>query len=57
VVADYAYTPVALGVQPLLTEFNQIALFTSIASLVLTGKACSPLSAQWRTTLTRPRHR
>jgi branched-chain amino acid transport system substrate-binding protein len=45
--ADFANTSVALGVQPLLTEFNRIALFTSVASSVLTGKACSPLSAQW----------
>jgi branched-chain amino acid transport system substrate-binding protein len=45
--ADFGNTSVALGVVPLLTEYNRIALFTSVASSVLTGKACSPLSAQW----------
>lgn len=46
-VADFGNTSVALGVQPLLTEFDRIAMFTSVASSVLTGKACSPLSVQW----------
>jgi branched-chain amino acid transport system substrate-binding protein len=47
IAADFGNTSVALGVVPLLTELNRIALFTSVASSVLTGKACSPLSAQW----------
>ena len=46
-VCDFANTPVALGTQPMLTQFQKIAIYTSVASSVLTGKACSPLSAHW----------
>ncbi|HBK09137.1 MAG TPA: ABC transporter permease [Acetobacteraceae bacterium] len=46
-VMDFGNTPIALGTQPMLTQFNKIAIYTSVASAVLTGKACSPLSAHW----------
>jgi branched-chain amino acid transport system substrate-binding protein len=46
-VCDFGNTPIALGTQPMLTQFNKIAIYTSVASSVLTGKACSPLSAHW----------
>ena len=46
-VCDFGNTPVALGTQPMLTQFNKIAIYTSVVSAVLTGKACSPLSAHW----------
>ncbi len=46
-VADFANTSVALGVQPLLAQFNRIAMYTSVGTTVLTGKACSPLSVHW----------
>ncbi len=47
VAVDFANTSVALGVQPLLAPMNKIALYTSIGTSVLTGKACSPLSVHW----------
>ena len=46
-VADFANTSVALGVQPMLTQFNKIAIYTSVGSSIFTGKACSPLSIHW----------
>jgi len=46
-IADFANTSVALGVQPLLTQFNRIAIYTSVGTSILTGKACSPLSIHW----------
>lgn len=46
-VADFANTSVALGVQPMLTQFNRIAIYTSVGSSVMTGKSCSPLSIHW----------
>ncbi|MFO1025500.1 MAG: ABC transporter substrate-binding protein [Acetobacteraceae bacterium] len=46
-VADFANTSVGLGVQPMLTQFNRIAIYTSVGSTIFTGKACSPLSIHW----------
>ncbi|MEI7714158.1 MAG: ABC transporter substrate-binding protein [Rhodospirillales bacterium] len=46
-VADFANTSVALGVQPMLTQLNKIAMYTSVGTSILTGKACSPLSVHW----------
>jgi len=46
-VADFANTSVGLGVQPMLTQFNKIAIYTSVGSTIFTGKACSPLSIHW----------
>ena len=46
-VADFANTSVALGVAPLLTQLNKIAMYTSVGTTVLTGKACLPLSVHW----------
>jgi branched-chain amino acid transport system substrate-binding protein len=46
-VADFGNTSVALGAQPLLTQFDRIAIYTSVGTSILTGKACSPLSIHW----------
>jgi branched-chain amino acid transport system substrate-binding protein len=46
-VADFANTSVALGTQPLLTQFNKIAMYTGVGTSILTGEACSPLSVHW----------
>jgi branched-chain amino acid transport system substrate-binding protein len=44
---DIGITSVALGVQSLAREKNQIVVFTSSASSDLTGSACSPNGIHW----------
>ena len=46
-ITDVANTAIALGIQPLLTETHRIALYTTVGSSDLVGKACSPLSVLW----------
>jgi branched-chain amino acid transport system substrate-binding protein len=46
-ITDVANTAIALGIQPLLTETHRIALYTTVGSSELIGKACSPLSVLW----------
>jgi branched-chain amino acid transport system substrate-binding protein len=47
VIIDLANSAVALGVQELARQEGRIALISTSGSADLTGKACSPLGAQW----------
>jgi len=46
-VTDVTNSAIALGIQPMLTEFQKIAIYTTVGLGDLIGKACSPLSALW----------
>jgi len=46
-VIDVANSGIALGMQPLLSQFHRIALYTTVGNPLLMGSACSPLSVVW----------
>ena len=46
-VTDVTNSAIALGIQPMLADFQRVALYTSVGNSDLIGKACSPLSAVW----------
>ena len=46
-VADFSNTSVALGTQPMLAQFDKIAMYTGVGSSILTGEACSARSVHW----------